>query len=95
LVRVEGFFGENGAPGQFNALQEIVFDDYTSMDFAAIFALAKTNAAPVLQTPLAPVETQPGKFFEWYMPGDSFGNLSIPRFPAKSRANTTSSSDTA
>jgi Ca2+-binding RTX toxin-like protein len=73
-VRVEGFFGENGAQGQFNPLQEIIFDDYTSLDFAGIFALAKTNTAPVLQTPLEPVESRPGRFFEWYMPSSTFAD---------------------
>lgn len=71
-LRIEKFFDAAGAPGELSPVQIIVLDDGSSLDFAAITAFVKENAAPVVHQPIAPAEARDGEWFTWFVPDDAF-----------------------
>lgn len=71
-LRIEKFFDAAGAPGELSPVQIIVLDDGSSLDFAAITAFVKENAAPVVHQPIAPAEAKDGERFTWFVPDDAF-----------------------
>ncbi|WP_431149420.1 putative Ig domain-containing protein [Acidovorax facilis] len=71
-ARIEKFFGNAGTPGEFNPVQVLALDDGSNLDYSAISALVKSNAAPVVNEPMDPREVSDGEWFSWSIPSSAF-----------------------